>query len=171
NNSTKQVVPKFFLKLCARFRAEVQRYIPERHAFRLIDLFQTINERPALHRNAASVFDDFRVGFEKLRLHIELQADDVASGPSASNRKILAGSCACDGLPVDAHLCRVRPAGDSQEKCELDRLGRHDGNFDVAMPRIICLLTNLQADAVFEMPVELRVVIEVEINALSDGSV
>ena len=104
NNSTKQVVPKFFLELRARFRAQVQRYLSQRHAFRLIDLFQTINERPALHRNAASVFDDLRVGFEKLRLHIELQADDVASGPSASNRKILGGSCACDGLPVDAHL-------------------------------------------------------------------
>src|SRR5207249_11353352 len=96
NNSTKQVVPKFFLELRARFGAQVQRYLSQRHAFRLIDLFQTINEWPALNRNAASVFDNFRVGFEKLRLHIELHMDDVASGPSASNRKILAGSGACD---------------------------------------------------------------------------
>src|SRR5207245_9401704 len=86
--------------------------------------------------------------------------DDVAGGPAAANRKILARSGACDWLSVDAHLGTVRPVGDSQEECEHRRLGGSDGNFDGAVPRIICLLADFQADTALEMPVELQIVEE-----------
>src|SRR6266481_9264217 len=119
DDSTKQVLLKFLLELCGRFRAQVQRHVLQRHTFRLVDLLQTVHERSALDRHAAVVLGDLRVGLEKLGCHIKLHADDVASGPAAANWKILAGSGACDRLSVDADLCAVSPSGNTQEKCEL----------------------------------------------------
>src|SRR6266481_1434158 len=171
DDSTKQVLLKFLLELRARFRAQVQRHVFQSHSVRLVDLLQTVHERSALDRHAAVVLGDLRVGLEKLGCHIKLHADDVASGPAAANWKILAGSGACDRLSVDADLCSVSPSENTQEKCELGGLGRGEDNFHAAIPGIICFLADFQADAVFEMPVDFRIVVKVEIDAVAAGAV
>src|SRR6266849_4220961 len=170
-DSTKQIFLKFFLELRAGFRAQIQRHILQRHACGLVDLLQAIDERSTSHGNAASVLYDLGIGLKELRLHIQLEFDDVAGGPAAANRKILAGSGACDRLSVDASLRTIRPSGDSQEESELRGFGGRNGNFDAAIPGIICFLADLQADAAFEMPIELRIVVEVLINSLATSAV
>src|SRR5205807_8916072 len=92
-------------------------------------------------------------------------------GPTPPNRKILAGSGACERLSIDADFGVVRPSGDPQEECELRGLGGGEGNFHVAVPWIICFLAHFQADTVLEVPVEFRIVEEVEINAVAAGAV
>src|ERR1700684_2111172 len=75
-------------------------------------------------------------------------------------------------LAVDGDACLVAgPAGDSQIKCELGRLGRGDGYFDVAIPGHIRLLRNREGGAVFEMPIESGIIVEVEIQAVTAGAV
>src|SRR6202521_1993473 len=118
DDSTKQVLLKFLMELRARFRAQVQRHVLQSHTFRLVDLLQTVHERSALDRYAAVVLGDLRVGLEKLGFHIKLHANDVAGGPAAPNRKILAGSGAFDRLSVDADLRAVSPSRDTQEESE-----------------------------------------------------
>src|SRR6202165_4480822 len=171
DDSTKQVLLKFLLELRARFWAQVQRHVLQRHTFRLVDLLQTVHEWAALDRHAAGVLGDLRVGLEKLWSHIKLHADDVASGPAAPNWKILAGSGACDRLSVDADLCAVSPSGDTQEKCELGWFSGGEDDFHSAVPWIICFLADFQADTAVEMPVEFRIVVEVQVNAVAAGAV
>src|SRR5438046_9130114 len=87
-NSPEEVLLKFFLKLRARLRAQIQRYIFQGQAFRLVDLLQTIHQRSALHGDTAIIFGDLCVGFEELRFHIELQTDDVAAADSVGATEI-----------------------------------------------------------------------------------
>lgn len=47
DNSTERVLVKFFLEWRAGFRAQVQRHILQSHAFRLVDLLQTIHNSQA----------------------------------------------------------------------------------------------------------------------------
>src|SRR2546429_1440784 len=119
DDSTKQVLLKFLLELRARFRAQVQRHVFQSHTFRLVDLLQTVHERSALDRHAAVVLGDLRVGLEKLGSHIKLHADDVAGGPAAPYRKILAGSGARDRLSVDADLRSEEHTSELQSRLHL----------------------------------------------------
>src|ERR1700687_1095039 len=151
DDSTKQVLLKFLLELRARFWAQVQRHVLQRHTFRLVDLRQTVHEWSALDRHAAGVLGDLRVGLEKLWSHIKLHADDVASGPAAPNWKILTGSGACDRLSVGADLRAVSPSRNTQEKRELGGFGRGEDNFHAAIPGIISFLADFQTDTALEM--------------------
>src|ERR1700730_1766945 len=171
DDSTKQVLLKFLMELRARFRAQVQRHVLQSHTFRLVDLLQTVHERSALDCRAAVVLGDLRVGLEKLGCHIKFHANDVAGGPAAANWKILAGSDACDRLSIDANLRAVSPPRNAQEKCELAWFSGGENNFHVAIPGIICFLADFQADAPLETPVEFRIVVEVEIDAVAAGAV
>src|SRR5947207_6112587 len=137
DDSTKQLLLKFFLELRPRFRAQAQRHIFQSHAFRLIDLFQTVHEWSALNRHAAVVLGDLCVGLEKLGCHIKLHANHVAGGPAAANWKILAGSGACDSLSIDADLRAVSPSRDAQEAREVGGFGGREDNFHAAIPWII----------------------------------
>jgi hypothetical protein len=105
DNSTERVLVKFFLEWRAGFRAQVQRHILQSHAFRLVDLLQTIHKRAALDRNTPVVLDDLRVGLKKLGSHIKLHADDVGGGvciqshndPTVLTRKVDNLRVACSG--------------------------------------------------------------------------
>src|SRR5438105_11941832 len=85
--------------------------------------------------------------------------------------KILAGSCARRGFPIDGRLRGIGPSGDAQEYRELGRLRRSDGQLDAAVPRVIGFLRDPKTRAVLKMPVEAGVVVKVHVQAVLTGAV
>src|SRR5258708_36495467 len=74
-------------------------------------------------------------------------------------------------LAIQSLLRVVGPTGNAQVKRALGCLGRRSRAFYAAVPRIIRLLVNLEADPVFQVPVELRIVVEVHVDSVRVGTV
>ena len=68
---------------------QVQSYFSELHSRGLVELFEAIDERAALHSHTPSILNDVRIGFEYLRCHLELQMNRVTRGPAPVDRQIL----------------------------------------------------------------------------------
>src|SRR6266581_3048830 len=97
--------------------------------------------------------------------------NDVAPRPSAAHGQIFTGLGTRQRLTVDCDLCSIRPPRDSQIESELRRLSGRDDHFYVAIPGIVRLLRDLQSCAILQMPVEVRVVVEMYVNAIAAGAV
>src|SRR4051812_40579288 len=95
----------------------------------------------------------------------------IAGGPAAANGEILPRVAPGNGLSVDRNLRVFRPSGYAQVECELRSLQRSDRDVHGAIPRIIRLLPHLQCGAVLKMPIELGIVIEMQIDAVTTGAV
>src|SRR5207302_459809 len=54
---------------------------------------------------------------------------------------------------------------------EMRSLRRHHSNFHVAVPRIISLLSDLEGRAIFQAPIELRIIVEMQINSIAARAV
>src|SRR2546421_13016659 len=50
-------------------------------------------------------------------------------------------------------------------------LRRHDSNFHAAVPRIIGLLRDLQVRAIFQVPIELGIIVKMQINSIAARAV
>src|SRR3981189_752356 len=74
-------------------------------------------------------------------------------------------------LAVYGNLRTLGPSRNSQIESKVRSFGRRHGNFDAAVPWIICSLYNLQASAVLQMPIEFRIVVKVQIDPIAAGAV
>jgi hypothetical protein len=54
---------------------------------------------------------------------------------------------------------------------EIGRLCRGHGDLYLSVPWIVCFLCDLQAGAVFQVPIEFGIVVEMQVNAVSAGAV
>src|SRR5262249_28981069 len=78
---------------------------------------------------------------------------------------------AVDALSVDADLRTLDPAGNAREQCELGRLRGSYRHLDGAVPGVVCLLRDLQARTVRQVPVQGGVVVEMDVQAVFAGAV
>src|SRR5215467_5564110 len=149
----------------------MQAHIRERNSPRLVELFEAIDERSALDGNAAVVVDDSRIRLNGVGGHVKFYADDVAGFPPAPQRKILAGRDSRNGLTVNCYLRVFRPSGNAQVEREFTWFLRCDGDVSSVLPRITRLLLHFQRRSVLEMPIKNRIVIKMQIKAVSAGAV
>ena len=101
-----------------------------------------------------------------MRRHIETQIDRVILRPAPANRQVFTRLRTCDLLAVhlDAVLCR--PSRNSNIHDKLVRSCRAYGYLHITAPRIVRLLLDLQPRPVMQVPVHLRVVIQMDVNAI-----
>ena len=78
NHSTEQIVAELGLKLVSRLTAWINSNVAERNTARLINLFQTINERPPLNRNPPGVIGDAWIRFNNLGHDVHLKLYDIS---------------------------------------------------------------------------------------------
>src|SRR6478672_3257348 len=97
--------------------------------------------------------------------------DCVTCRPLPLDRQILPRLCSSNYFSVHADLCAVGPSRDTQIEGKSRSLRRSDGNLDFAIPRIICFLRDLQANPVFQPPVQFRIVVQVKIDSIAAGAV
>src|SRR5690348_9368406 len=93
--------------------------------------------------------------------------NDVASRPLAANGQVLASFGAGQRLAVDRHLGALTPPWNSQIESERRGLCRSNCDLDATIPRIVRLLLDFEPGAVLQMPVELRVVVKMDIDAVA----
>ena len=162
-DSIQQILSKFTVKLLASLLPQAQANVTEIHSLCLIDPFEAINERATLNCDAPRVVRHARISREHLRSHCNLQANDISCRPSPSNVQIFSGGGARPRLSVHFHFGAIRPARNSEVDRKLGRLCGHNREVHCAIPRIVCLLTYLQASTIFQMPVELRIVVQMHV--------
>src|SRR5690242_15137555 len=97
--------------------------------------------------------------------------NDVTLSPLPRNRKVFTWLGTAYRLSIDGDCGLVRPPGNSQIKSKIRRLGGRDRDFNHSVPGIICFLGNLEANAIFQMPIQFRIVIKVQVNAVVAGAV
>src|SRR5438046_10600648 len=115
--------------------AYIQRNIKQRHALRLIQLFETVNERTPLNRHAAVIIDHTGVCFDHFRSHAELHVNEITGRPAASKREILSPSRSRDWLAGESHLRSPRSHWKTKIQRELRRRGRRVSNHNDAIPQ------------------------------------
>ncbi len=133
---------------------------------RLIQMLHAEHDRPALERNSSAILCYSRVRLQQMRRHIETQIDRVILRPTLANRQVFTRLCACDLLAVhlDTVLCRPSRNANIHDKLAWGR--RANGHPHIADPRVVRLLLDLQPRPVMQVPVHLRVVIKMNVNAV-----
>ena len=128
----------------------------------VVDSLGTINQRTALDSNHAAIGFHILNGTHRAWLHIEVEAHDVALLPLAVDGQIaVVGSCDIDvfavyltgglqaqvvviAIEVAGHDVALQPARDANLHGKLSCRVLVDGNGDIAVPRILCLLREAQ---------------------------
>lgn len=110
HHSSQQITAEFLLELLGRLASHVDCNVAQRYAAWLIDLLQTINERPALNCDSPAVIRHARIGFDDLRHDFKLKMNDVARRPAAANWQISPRCCTRHALGIDTNLCMIGPA-------------------------------------------------------------
>ena len=103
--------------------------------------------------------------------HVHLQLNNVSLRPLPANWQIFPRLRSRHRFAVHRHLCAIRPSGNSQVKSEIRRSGRRNRDFGPTVPRIVRLLPDLQADAVFQPPIELRIIVKMQVDSIIAGAV
>ena len=171
NHSSEQVAPEFALELRFGLAAQIHSHIADRHSLGLIQFLHAINQRTTLNRHAPAVVGYLRVRFQRVYGHFHLQLNNVSGRPLPANWQIFPRFRPRHRLAVHRHLCAIRPSGNSQVKRKIRRFGGRNCDFDSAVPGIVRLLPHLQANAVFQPPIELGIVVKMEIDSICAGAV
>src|SRR5437899_7843414 len=171
DDSIQQVLSEFTLEVLASLLPRPKSNVAEVNSLRLIKPFEAINERASLNCYASSVVGHAWIRGEHLWSHCNPQTNDITVCPTAPNAQIFSRGRSSPRLSIHFHFGVVRPTRDPQENRELRRLRRRDGEVDSTIPRIVCLLSYFQAGAIFQMPVELRILIQMHVDSVTTGAV
>src|ERR1035437_9708417 len=107
------------------------------------------------------------VRLHHLYWHLHLQLDHVAWRPAPPEWQILPCPYSGHGLAVYRDMSTISPAGDTQVKSEFRCLRRRDFDLHLSVPRIACLLCDLEPGADFQMPIQFRIVVQMNIERKS----
>ena len=159
------------MKLRRRLLTHIHSHVCEGYPLRLIKLFQAVNERSALHCHAAVIVHDAWVRLDHVRCQIEFHTDDITRQPAPPQRKILACRDSRNRFAIDGHLRTVGPSRNPQIKCKFRRFFWRDCDTCRIAPRVVRLLQHFQPGSVFKVPIEQRIVVEMQVKAVSAGAV
>jgi len=91
DNTAEQVGLKFLAKLPGGLLTQIKRHIEKLHAFRLVQLFQAVDDGSALHCDPSVILYNPAVRLQHLRCHVEGQFHHIAARPAPLDRKVLPG--------------------------------------------------------------------------------
>src|SRR6266568_2743088 len=104
---------------------------------------------------------------------VDLCPKSTATSLSAAplDRQVFAWFRTSHRFSVHSDLHVFGPPGNSEVEREFGSFGGRNADFHAAVPRIICFLSDFEARAVFKVPVEIGIIVKMQVDSIIAGAV